>query len=224
MSVDALRVLYGAILLALVPLVYAAMRRGWRRRERAGEAAGLPEPAAPPEPPDPDEELAEAVYVSTTVAGAPFERVVAHGLGSRSGAGVGVVSGAGGGMGGGAGDGTGGGVGDGTGGGALVVRRDGARSLLVPAADLVGVGRRRGQVGKFVAGRGGLVVVTWRLGETTVDTALHLRDPRDAQDLVVAVAALVRPADGAGGPGDGPDGPGGGTDRPGGPDDGTAAP
>ena len=183
MSIDAQRVLYGVILLALVPLVYLLMRRGWRRRGRRdqglGAGAAVPEPPAPGEPPGGGEELAEAVYVSTTVAGAPFERVVAHGLGSRSGAGVGVVGAAG-----------------GTGSGAVVVRRDGARSLLVPAHALVGVRRQRGQVGKFVAGRGGgLVVITWRLGEGEVDTALHLRDPRDAEDLVAAVAALVRRPD-----------------------------
>lgn len=173
MSVDAQRVLYGAILLALVPLVYLLMRRGWRRRGSRGVGAGLPEPVTPPEP-APGEELAEAVYVSTVVAGRSFERVVVHGLGARSGAGVGVI----------------GAVGD----RAVVVRRDGARSLLVPAAALVGVGRSRGQVGKFVAGRGGLVVMTWRLGDMELDTALHLRDTRDAEDLVTAVAALVPPA------------------------------
>lgn len=182
MSVDAQRVLYGAILVALVPLVYLLMRRGWRRRDRTGQGSDLPEPAVPG-PPGEHEGLAEAVYVSTTVAGAPFERVVAHGLGSRSGAGAGVV----------------GGAGDDAG-AAVVVRRDGARSLLVPGADVVGVRRQRGQVGKFVAGRGGgLVVITWRLGQGEVDTALHLRDPRDADDLVAAVAALVRPGDGVDG-------------------------
>ena len=181
MSADAQRVLYGAILLALVPVAYLLMRRGWRRRagRDQGLGAAVPEPAAPP-PPGEGEELAQAVYVSTTVAGAPFERVVAHGLGSRSGAGVGVVGGAG-----------------GPGSAAVVVRRDAARSLLVPAADVVGVRRQRGQVGKVVAGRGGgLVVITWRLGQGEVDTALHLRDPGDARDLVAAVAALVRPAGG----------------------------
>lgn len=181
MSVDAQRVLYGAILLALVPVAYLLMRRGWRRRRSQGESAGLPQPAVPPEP-APDEELAEAVYVSTAVAGRPFERVVVHGLGTRSGAGVGVIGGA------------AGGADD----RAVVVRRDGAPSLLVPAASLVGVGRSRGQVGKFVAGRGGLVVMTWRLGEMELDTALHLRDTRDAQDLVAAVAALVPRAGTAG--------------------------
>lgn len=198
MSADAQHVLYGTILLVLIPVAYLLMRRGWRRRGRRdqglgpvpGQGAAVPEPAAAPEPPGADEGLAEAVYVSTTVAGAPFERVVAHGLGSRSGAGVGVV--------GVTGDGSDGPACSPTG-AAVVVRRDGARSLLVPAADVVGVRRQRGQVGKFVAGRGGgLVVITWRLGRGEVDTALHLRDPRDAEDLVASVAALVRPAGGAG--------------------------
>ncbi len=168
MSEDALRILYGSLLLVLVPVVWALMARSWRRRRAAGEAVegGLPEPLSPGDP-APGEELAEAVYVSTVPAGRSFERVAAHGLGARSGAGVGVV------------------------GGAVVIRRDGARSLLLPGTDVIGAQRRRGQVGKVVAGRGGLVVITWRLGGEDVDTALHLRDPRDADDLVAAVDGLT---------------------------------
>ncbi len=168
MSQDGLRLLYGGLLLLIVPLVWALMARSWRRRRAAGEADGLAEPAAPPEPAD-GEELAEAVYVSTVVTGQRLDRVAAHGLGARSGAGVGVV------------------------GGDVIIRRDGARSLLVAGEDVVRAQRQRGQVGKVVAGRGGLVVITWTLGGTEVDTALHLRSPRDADDLVAAVDALSRP-------------------------------
>lgn len=161
------RVLAGSVLLALVPGVWWLMLRGWRSRLRE-QAAGLelPEPATPPE----DGFLpgaVEAVYVSTTLAGQPFERVVVHGLGGRSAASVGVAD------------------------GALVVLRRGARWFSVPAGDVVGVDRRRGQVGKFVAGRGGLVVVTWRLGGVELDTALHVRRRADADALTAAVGALA---------------------------------
>ncbi len=172
MSDGGLRILYGSLLLVLVPVAWALMARSWRRRRAAGDAAedegGHAEPLTPGEPAE-GEELAEAVYVSTVVAGRPFERLAGHGLGARSGAGVGVV------------------------GGAVVIRRDGARSLLLPGEDVTGAQRRRGQVGKFVAGRGGLVVITWRLGGTDVDTALHLRSRHDADALVRAVDALVGP-------------------------------
>ncbi len=161
------RILVGSALLALVPLVWWLMLRGWRAREREQRGGlDLPEPAAAAED-GPVPGAVEAVYVSTTVAGQPFERVVAHGLGTRSAARVGVAD------------------------GALQVLRRGARSFAVPAGDVVGASRRRGQVGKFVAGRGGLVVVTWRLGEVALDTGLHCRRREDADALAAAVARLA---------------------------------
>lgn len=161
------RVVAGSVLLALVPVVWWLMLRGWRaRRAEQAEGLALPEPAAPPQAGSVPGAV-EAVYVSTTLAGQPFERVLVHGLGARSGAHVGVQD------------------------DRLVVLRRGARSFVVPAHDVVGVDRRRGQVGKFVAGRGGLVVVTWRLGEVPLDTALHCRRREDADALAAAVGALV---------------------------------
>ena len=161
------RVVAGSVLLALVPVVWFLMLRGWRaRRAEQADGLALPEPAAPSgagSAPD----AVEAVYVSTTLAGQAFERVLVHELGQRSAASAGVAD------------------------GALVVRRRGARSFAVPARDVVGVDRRRGQVGKFVAGRGGLVVVTWRLGEVPLDTALHCRRREDADALAAAVGALA---------------------------------
>ncbi len=171
------RVVAGSALLALVPVVWFLMLRGWRaRRREQAEGLALPEPAPAPEGGSAPG-VVEAVYVSTTLAGQPFERVVVHGLGARSAASAGVAD------------------------GALLVLRRGARSFAVPGSDVLGVDRRRGQVGKFVAGRGGLVVVTWRLGEVPLDTALHCRRREDADALTAAVGALTGPADAAGAPG-----------------------
>lgn len=160
------RVVAGSVLLALVPVVWFLMLSGWRARLREQETGlELPEPASPGDGSVP--EAVEATYVSTTLAGQPFERVLVHGLGGRSAASVGVEE------------------------GRWVVLRRGARSFAVPAHDVVGVDRRRGQVGKFVAGRGGLVVVTWRLGEVPLDTALHCRRREDADALAAAVQRLA---------------------------------
>ena len=169
------RVVAGSVLLALVPVVWWLMLRGWRARRREQEAGlELPEPQSPPEGVVPS--AVEAVYVSTTLAGQPFERVVAHGLGARSAASVAVAD------------------------GAVLVLRRGARSFAVPGAEVAGADRRRGQVGKFVAGRGGLVVMTWRLGEVALDTALHCRRRSEADALVSALSALAGPSapDGSG--------------------------
>ncbi len=173
------RVVVASLLLALVPVVWLLMLRGWRGRLRE-QAAGLELPV----PADDDvvgayDVLVGAVYVSTTLAGQPFERVLVHQLGQRSAARVAVVP-------------------DVVGApGALVVFRYGPPGFSVPWAEVVGVDRRRGQVGKFVAGRGGLVVVTWRLGGIELDTGLHCRRRADAHALTEAVAAQARGGSGA---------------------------
>src|SRR5699024_9775329 len=68
------------IVLAVVTLVLLlGMLRGWRARSRRHPVPELPAlPAAPHEPP------IEGVYVASTLAGRPWERVVARGLGTRS--------------------------------------------------------------------------------------------------------------------------------------------
>jgi len=161
------RVVAGSVLLALVPVVWWLMLRGWRARGREQAAAlGLPEPQPVPEVAG--ERGVAAVYVSTTLAGRPLDRVVVHGLGARSAAQVAVTP------------------------AAVLVLRQGARSFSVPGADVVGVARRRGQAGKFVAGKGGIVVVTWRLGGVELDTGLHCPRREDAEALVGAVQRLTR--------------------------------
>ena len=166
------RVTAAVAMLAVVPLAWWLMWRGWRGRR--GEQSGLPEPQPAPERPSGGWELepVEGTYVSTTWAGRPFDRVVAHGLGVRSAAAVGL---------------------DAEG---LVVERSGARSFRVPRADVRGVHRQRGAVGKFTVEEEGLVVVTWQLGETGLDTAVRCRRRADADRLVAAVSDLVGPAGG----------------------------
>ena len=160
-------------MLAVVPLAWALMWRGWRRR--GGAQTGLPAPRPAPEQPERawGLEPVEGTYVSTTWAGRPFERVVAHGLGARSAVAVGLDD------------------------AGLVVERGGAPSFLVPLADLRSVRRERGAVGKFTVEEEGLVVVTWQLGEAELDTAVRCRRRADADRLVTAVSGLVGLGEGA---------------------------
>lgn len=152
------------LVLALVPLAWWRMLKGWRRREALD--ADLPVPAEPVDD-GRDVEGVEGVYVSTAHAGQPLERVVAHGLGTRSAVVVAV---------------------DAEG---VSLHRGAARSVRIPRADLVGASQRRGQVGKFVAGQEGLVVITWRLGEAELDSAVRCRHRGDAGRVVEQVGALV---------------------------------
>lgn len=149
-----------AILLLLVLFlgILALMRLGWRRRAR--RHADLPEPA----PIDPAAELDigpfEAVYVSTVLSGQPFERVVAHGLGTRSRARVAVTA-------------------DGD----WRIERHGAASFTVPGRSIDLVTTAPGMAGKVVGGDG-LVVVRWRLGPRVLETGLRLRHRSD-HDLLL---------------------------------------
>ncbi|TNM64511.1 hypothetical protein FHN55_13360 [Streptomyces sp. NP160] len=200
------QVIAGLVLLALVPVIWWLMLRAWRRRaaqQAAGgsDLPGLPAPA--PLPPGAGEEwvggTAEAptpaaartvtgTYVSTVVSGRPFERVLAHGLGSRSLVELEALSAP--------------GAGTPAGQPALLLRRPGAASFSIPAADLVRVSRARGQAGKVMFGKEDLVVVTWRLGGAggaEVDSAVRTKPQQDADRLVALVEGLIAPrgADGS---------------------------
>jgi hypothetical protein len=208
------QVIAGLVLLALVPLLWWVMLRAWRRRaaQQAAGGAGLPAlPAPAPLPAGAGEEwvgstadgtatdpaaaarTVTGTYVSTVLSGRPFERVLAHGLGSRSLVELEAVAAdrqpapaapA-----------------DAPRRGALLLRRPGAASFSIPAADLVRVSRARGQAGKVMFGKEDLVVVTWRLGGAggaEVDSAVRTKPQQDADRLVSLVEGLLAPgADGS---------------------------
>lgn len=148
--------------LLLVPVLWALMWAGWRRRGR--RQGDVPAPAQPARGPGPA--AAEGVYVSTCRAGDWLDRVVVHGLGARSGVGVEVAP-------------------DG-----VALHRTGARSVLVPVGDLLGVRREAGMAGKVVGTRT-LVVLTWRLGDARLDTGLRMRSADDADAVVAAVRRIT---------------------------------
>ncbi|ALU40216.1 ABC transporter permease [Kocuria flava] len=157
-----------AVLLTLlvVTALFVLIRRGWAGRLR--RQAGLPAPPAPPAGlAERTPRLAVAgMYVSTTLQGAPLERVAAHGLGLRARAAVAVHD-------------------DG-----VLYARDGEAPLFVPAAAVLGTGTASGMAGKFVE-RDGLVVLTWSLGGTPVDTGFRTRRAADRRRLLAALEALA---------------------------------
>ncbi|MBC3761980.1 PH-like domain-containing protein [Quadrisphaera oryzae] len=187
------QVIAGLVLLALVPVVWWLMLRSWRRRaaEQSAGTAGTPAlPAPAPLPAGAGEawvggtsgaptgasgRTVTGTYVSTVLSGRPLERVIAHGLGSRSLVELEAVA---------------------AGRPALLLRRPGAASFSIPAADLVRVTRARGQAGKVMFGKEDLVVVTWRLGGAggaEVDSAVRTKPQQDAPRLVALVEGLLAP-------------------------------
>lgn len=149
-------------LLLVCGAAFGLALHGWRGRAR--RQSDVPEPVPPPG--GPGQDAVPGVYVSTTRAGDWLDRVVVHDLGVRSPVLVDVGA-------------------DG-----VALHRTGARPVLVPAADLVGVRRERGMAGKYVDAEG-LVVITWRLGPGTLDTGVRTRTAQGGERLVAAVQGLL---------------------------------
>ncbi|SOE14984.1 hypothetical protein SAMN06272775_5911 [Streptomyces sp. 2323.1] len=150
-------------LLVFVAFVYWLMRQGWKWR---GTLQGdLPElPATPDDPGAPRLTLSGRYHGSTT-AGQWLDRIVAHGLGTRSRVeltltdqGLGVV-------------------------------RPGAASFFVPAAALRGARLDKGIAGKVLT-EGGLLIVTWEHGGKQLDSGFRSDRAAEHAAWVEALTAL----------------------------------
>jgi hypothetical protein len=159
------RLAWSGFLLLLFVALCLLMWRGWRRR--AARQADLP--PLYERPPVLSGDLIPPVpgtYVSSTAAGAWLDRIVVRDLGVPSRAVV-HVTGAG-----------------------VAFDREGAADVFVPSAWLRGVRRDRAIAGKVVS-EGGLVVVTWELGDRLLDTGFRPDRASDGQRLVDAIEQLV---------------------------------
>lgn len=133
-------------LLLFVALVYWLMREGWKWRELL--QSDLPElPEAPEEPGAPQLSMTGRYHGSTT-AGQWLDRIVAHGLGTRSRAELTLTD------------------------AGLDVVRPGARDFFVPTAALRGARLDKGIAGKVLT-EGGLLVITWEHGTKLIDSGFR---------------------------------------------------
>ncbi|WP_129657919.1 hypothetical protein [Rothia halotolerans] len=160
------KLLTTAILVILALLVFWGLRRGWlARRGRQADLAPLPE--VPEELDGAEAAFGPRVqYVSTTAAGDWLDRIAAQGLGMKANGRALVFP-------------------DG-----LIVAREGARDLWIPAGSIEVLRRESGMAGKFVE-REGLVVVTWRLGDRLLDTGLRTRAAAEAAPLLEALREIA---------------------------------
>jgi hypothetical protein len=159
-----LRVLLTILVLAVLTGVYWLMWRGWKNRAARQSDLPVPSSAAPSD--TAFGEPVEGVYASTTVSGDWLDRIAAHGLGVRSNARMSV------------------------GAAGVLVAREAAPDLFIPADDLVGAHLAPGIAGK-VTGGDGIVLLTWRLGDKTLDSGFHPRAKGDRARLVAEVGALI---------------------------------
>lgn len=160
------RILLVALVVLVIVVVLWAMRRGWRAR---GERqADVVEPPAVGSSVDDHAWRAPGVYLGSVRAGDWLDRIVRHDLGVRSRVVVGVDP------------------------GGIALHRDGARSFSIPATALIGARADRGIAGKAFE-RGGIVVITWWLGEVAVDSGVRTDAPDDHDALIDAVNAMATP-------------------------------
>ncbi len=159
--------LWTGIFAVFVLGTYTLMWRAWKKRGR--RQADLPAPA-PLDSADAGgtpllPELTGRYFGSTT-AGDWLDRIVAHGLGTRSAAVVTLTA------------------------EGLRVERPAAAGFLVPASDIVGARFEKAAAGKVLP-EGGLLVVTWKLGDTLLDSGFRSDHAAEHDAWVDAVNRLV---------------------------------
>ncbi|MFK4096280.1 PH-like domain-containing protein [Streptomyces anthocyanicus] len=129
-----------------VALVYWLMREGWKWRGTL--QSDLPELPAAPDEPGPAKLSISGRYHGSTTAGQWLDRIVAHGLGTRSRVELTLTD------------------------AGLDVVRPGAADFFVPVAAL-----REARLDKGIAGKvlteGGLLVVTWAHGDKLIDSGFR---------------------------------------------------
>ncbi|CAM5664813.1 PH-like domain-containing protein [Streptomyces canus] len=147
-----------------VALVYWLMREGWNWR---GTLQGdLPELPTAPDDPGPARLGMSGRYHGSTTAGQWLDRIVAHGLGTRSRVELTLTD------------------------AGLDVVRPGATDFFIPREAL-----REAVLGKGIAGKvlteGGLLVVTWAHGERLIDSGFRSDHAAEHTDWVDAINSMI---------------------------------
>ncbi|CAL9379238.1 hypothetical protein [Streptomyces werraensis] len=153
-----------------VALVYWLMREGWKWRGTL--QSDLPELHSAPDDPGPATLTMSGRYHGSTTAGQWLDRIVAHGLGTRSRAEL-TLSDAG-----------------------LDVVRPGADDFFIPADAL-----REARLDKGIAGKvlteGGLLVITWQHGDRLIDSGFRSDHAAEHTEWVDALTNMINKTEGA---------------------------
>ncbi|MFF0012456.1 hypothetical protein [Streptomyces sp. NPDC005374] len=147
-----------------VALVYWLMREGWKWR---GTLQGdLPPLPTAPDDPGPAKLGMSGRYHGSTTAGQWLDRIVAHGLGTRSRVELTLTD------------------------AGLDVVRPGATDFFIPADAL-----REAVLGKGIAGKvlteGGLLLVTWAHGERLIDSGFRSDHAAEHTEWVDAINSMI---------------------------------
>ncbi|MFF0743767.1 hypothetical protein ACFYVL_25580 [Streptomyces sp. NPDC004111] len=151
-------------LVLFVVLVYWLMRQGWKWRGTL--QSDLPELPESPQSPGEAKLRSSGRYHGSTTAGQWLDRIVAHGLGTRSRAELTLTD------------------------QGLDVVRPGAGDFFVPAAQLREARLDKGIAGKVLA-EGGLLVVTWEHGGKPIDSGFRFDRAAEHTAWVEAINSMT---------------------------------
>lgn len=156
-------------LLLFIAFVYWLMRQGWKWR--GSLQSDLPELPTAPESPGEATATMSGRYHGSTTAGQWLDRIVAHGLGTRSRVELTLTD------------------------AGLDVVRPGAPDFFIPAAQL-----REARLDKGIAGKvlteGGLLVVTWAHGEKLIDSGFRADRSAEHADWVESINSMINTTEG----------------------------
>ncbi|MCU1583606.1 MAG: hypothetical protein JWM49_162 [Microbacteriaceae bacterium] len=152
------------IVIIVILLALLGMFLGWRGRQR--RQAGLPTPDAVPAELGTGLLALEAFYVATTVADRELDRIAVAGLGYRSRARVTVAE------------------------RGVVLSLSAVPEIFIPAEAILGADRATFTIDRVVE-TGGLVRITWLLGDTGVDSYLRTGDSSESAALIAAVTSIA---------------------------------
>ncbi|AKJ14394.1 membrane protein [Streptomyces incarnatus] len=157
-------------LLLFIALVYWLMREGWKWRGTL--QSDLPAPPSAPEETGPARLELSGRYHGSTTAGQWLDRIVAHGLGTRSRAELTLTD------------------------QGLEVERPGASDFFIPTAALRGARLDKGIAGKVLT-EGGLLVVTWALGDKLIDSGFRSDHAAEHTEWVDTLNHMINDTEGA---------------------------
>lgn len=152
-----------ALMIALAVVLVSLGVWAWVRRTRRDSALTAPIGEAPADAIVTG--LFDGFYVATTAHDAPLERLAIRGLGFRSRAAITVMS------------------------AGVALDLTGQPRMFVPLADIEGVDRATVAIDRVVE-PGGLVRLSWRIGDVTVDTFLRAQDA-GSRALADAIAGIL---------------------------------
>jgi hypothetical protein len=158
------RVLPGALVIAFLVVLLGLMYLGWRGRGR--RQGVIPRPLPVPEGAGADLLSVDLLYVASTMADSPLDRIAVAGLGFRARATVVVHD------------------------GGVEVRLAGEPESFIPAGDIRSVSRATWTIDRVVE-TDGLVRLAWTLGGTDIDSYFRVTEPADPSGLIDAILSIT---------------------------------